>query len=290
MTFITFFSNIIEIKLGDDMLLKRDNENIENEVLSLLKNKQNNWFMILNLSNQIKDEKIFLEYNVSSFLKWVKYFCKKNRIQESCYWSRLKASKILNNYINNEKETLAIYTKINEQKIAFASFILIDKITQDLDEQHKLIDILLNSFININDLRYVSKKYKNFEDALIKFNLIATLKKCGKRSKKEIFAKKNFIFRVLYDFKINGKCISIIIIENISKFSEQEIVIHTIHFDSAEDNEAYGDFSWIINNTAKLSQEYGELVVTSTTFEIKKIAIRREFDKEVYKHLFFYLL
>ena len=75
----------------------------ENVILSTLEQESKLWFKVFNAMNTVQQEKLYIARGFSSFTQWVKYFARTElEVQESLLWKRLKAGKLLLEYVERK--------------------------------------------------------------------------------------------------------------------------------------------------------------------------------------------
>ena len=75
----------------------------EKLILSTLEEESKLWFKVFDAMNTVQQEKLYTARGFSSFTQWVKYFARTElEVQESLLWKRLKAGKLLLEYVERK--------------------------------------------------------------------------------------------------------------------------------------------------------------------------------------------
>ena len=75
----------------------------EKEILTTLEEESKLWFRVFNAMNTVQQEKLYVVRGFTSFTQWVKFFARTElEVQESLLWKRLKAGKLLLEYVERK--------------------------------------------------------------------------------------------------------------------------------------------------------------------------------------------
>ena len=75
----------------------------EKEILTTLEEESKLWFRVFNAMNTVQQEKLYVVRGFTSFTQWVKFFARSQlEVQESLLWKRLKAGKLLLEYVERK--------------------------------------------------------------------------------------------------------------------------------------------------------------------------------------------
>lgn len=153
-------------------------EEIESELQDLVSHDKKHWINMFLLMNEVQQRNLF-KPKFSSFTQWVNDFATKSKVHVSLLWSRLKAGKTYQKYVERSKDKGQEVKPIEEMKISADSLNLIDKIAaknnliaDDLIEKVERNELtradLKNAWSKVRDERIkkgIESTQKNHHDA-----------------------------------------------------------------------------------------------------------------------------